>query len=275
MKIRYMSDLHLEFEVYNNGERYLQDKYPYFSPIVTTDESDTILVLAGDVALADSPYTYVQFMEDMCGRFKDVIYVPGNHEYYRCSLLRAVDKMKENLQHTKVHVLDNEKVVIDGVVFLGSTLWTDFVGQNPLEMYFAQSTMADYRLIRTGTKNTPYVRKVTPADIVVTHLNAAAFLQEQLSYHKYVDEKPVVVVTHHLPSFLSVNEMYHSEKNGAYYSELGNMIVDLSPKLWIHGHTHHSCDYVIGETNIVCNPRGYRPNDLNPLFDDTKILTLK
>jgi len=28
-------------------------------------------------------------------------------------------------------------------------------------------------------------------------------------------------------------------------------------KLWTHGHMHNASDYMIGETRVVCNPRGY------------------
>ena len=88
--------------------------------------------------------------------------------------------------------------------------------------------------------------------------------QQTLDYIKSVvaerpDEK-FVVVTHHSPSYKSVHEEYQAEylMNGAYHSDLSDFILDRPQiKLWTHGHTHHPFDYMIGETRIVCNPRGY------------------
>ena len=73
-------------------------------------------------------------------------------------------------------------------------------------------------------------------------------------------DKKIVVVGHHSPSFQSCHEQYKHDylMNGAYHSSLENIMLD-NPhiKLWTHGHTHHPFDYVIGETRVVCNPRGY------------------
>jgi hypothetical protein len=73
-------------------------------------------------------------------------------------------------------------------------------------------------------------------------------------------DKRCVVVGHHSPSFQSVSDEYKSEylMNGAYHSSLEEVMLDRPQiKLWTHGHTHHPFDYVIGETRVVCNPRGY------------------
>ena len=76
-------------------------------------------------------------------------------------------------------------------------------------------------------------------------------------------DKKCVVVTHHTPSFQSMHPMYANDglMNGGYHSELSEYILDRPQiKLWTHGHTHNSFDYTIGDTRVVCNPRGYESN---------------
>ena len=46
--------------------------------------------------------------------------------------------------------------------------------------------------------------------------------------------------------------------NGGYHSNLEEFIMDRpNIKLWTHGHTHEDFDYMVGDTRVVCNPRGY------------------
>ena len=89
------------------------------------------------------------------------------------------------------------------------------------------------------------------------------------------DGKKVVVVTHHLPSFQSIPERFRGESlNGAYASELFEDIMETQPDIWCHGHTHGSSDYMIGNTRILCNPRGYHGHELNPDFNDSFTIDL-
>jgi hypothetical protein len=89
-------------------------------------------------------------------------------------------------------------------------------------------------------------------------------------------DKKYVVVGHHSPSRASTHEMYASDTimNGGFSSDLDEFIMDHPQiKLWTHGHTHHEFDYVIGETRIVCNPRGYHGHEQQA--DDFKLLTVE
>ena len=65
---------------------------------------------------------------------------------------------------------------------------------------------------------------------------------------------------YHAPSFKSKHPRYKDSDplNFSYYSALDLLIMDHPQiKVWVHGHTHESHDYKIGETRILCNPRGY------------------
>ena len=47
--------------------------------------------------------------------------------------------------------------------------------------------------------------------------------------------------------------------NGAYSSDLSEFILDNPEiKVAVHGHTHDRFNYLVGDTRILCNPRGYK-----------------
>jgi hypothetical protein len=153
-----------------------------------------------------------------------------------------------------VYFLERDTKIIDDVVFVGGTLWTDMNKGDPLTLHAVRDMMNDFRIIKNDQKGfTP----LKPADVATRHRETLQYIRHILSEHK---DKKCVVVGHHSPSFQSVHEEYKTQylMNGAYHSDLSEFIIDHPQvKLWTHGHTHHPFDYVIGETRIVCNPRGY------------------
>jgi len=276
-QIRIISDIHNEFGQLNLLE--------------IPGESNQVLVLAGDIGLADKPYTYTHFLEEMSDRFQDVIYIMGNHEFYGTSILRGVDKIKKNLrQHSdmpNVHVLDNETLRIGNVSFVCSTLWTSYNNMDTFCMYQAELYMNDHKKIRTGTPSTPYLRKFMPHDAATLHITARNFLFPNIKKEKE-DGQKVVMVTHQAPTVLSIADCYKTGDmailNGAYASSLEEDLFKSEPDLIIHGHTHHSFDYelvdeVYGGENphvmrIICNPRGYEGVEENPDFNPTLVVDL-
>lgn len=275
MLIRCQSDLHLEFGIFEMPE--------------LPNENQQVLVLAGDIGIADKPYTYKYFLEEMSERFRDVIYIMGNHEYYHTSVLRGVDKIKKALSlHAdmpNVHVMDNQVLNIDDVSFVCTTLWTNFDNLDALAMYNAGLWMSDYKVIRTGTVEAPYMRKFKPSDAAQLHHAARTFLFDSIKREKAKGRK-VVAVTHHAPSRLSISKEYKTGQwamlNGAYASNLEEDIFESKPDLMIHGHIHSSFDYELvdelaGETTgtrIICNPRGYEGEALNPTFNPNLVVEL-
>lgn len=256
-----MSDLHLEFGNLSIPE----------SP----DDKDTVLVLAGDVGLAKKSYTYQYFLEEMSERFRAIIYIMGNHEFYHGSLRTALAKIwNAVLDCDNVYVVENETVIIDHVAFVCATLWSDFDKCNPLVMQAVADKyngMNDYNYIRTGPNDdNAYQRPIRPDDVFILHNESKKFIFEEIAKQKEAGNK-VMVVTHMGPSYQSIAEQYRRGRdayfNGAYVSELSNEILDTEPEVWVHGHTHVSFDYLIGNTRVICNPRGYAKDDLNPEFN--------
>ena len=248
MKIRLFSDLHMEFSPY------------VIEP--HDDDKDTILVLAGDVGVGDkvSP-----FLNDCGKQFRKVIYVLGNHEFWGGNIKRTPEKIMAKVTEDNVHLLNPGVIEIDGVVFVGSTLWTDMQNLNQIVMYEAQLKMNDYKKIRIGPDYEPWKRKLRPTDTTAMHVSQKGFMFSEIRSAKE-EGKKVVAVSHHLPSYACIHSKYkemsgNKTLDGAYASELFEDIADTAPDLWLFGHAHMSVDTMVADTRCVSNPRGYIPSD--------------
>ena len=256
MKLRIMSDLHLEFM------KTLDD----FVIPAMQDDKDTVLILAGDIHYGKHlPAVFEKFAD----RFRAIIFVYGNHEFYNGNMPAIPGKVDKAIEHlSNVYPLDPGTVEIDGVHFVGSTLWTDMDNHNQIVMWDAGTTMNDYKRIRTGPKHEPWKRKLRPVDTTAIHIQERNYMFETIT--PLVEAgKTVVAVSHHLPSYQCVSPTYSRDRlNGAYASELFEQVADSKPVLWVHGHTHESNDFMLtDDTRIICNPRGYWPSDINDAFD--------
>ncbi len=244
MKIRYVSDLHLEI-------------CPYFLPYEAgeEDESWDILVLAGDIAAAEKlSFPMEKFFEDVSRRFRNVIYVPGNHEYYNGDIVYSLDKLRDQLKRFyNVVVLQNEVEWIDGIAFIGATLWTDMFNSDNVAMANVKQQLNDFWVI----KNKKH-RDLDPKDVVEIHKEHKAFIFEQIGKARDEGADKVVVISHHAPSFLSIHPKWAgSPINAAFSSDLMEDIKETQPDYWFHGHMHDNFSYEIGNTKVLCNPRGY------------------
>jgi hypothetical protein len=213
-----------------------------------------------------------QFLKRCSDAFPHVIYIAGNHEFYNGKWMRTLDVLhQECAKFPNIHFLECESVKIDDVTFIGGTFWTDMNKGDPLTLHAVRDMMNDFRTIR---KEFDGYTKLKPVDTVVRHKKMLGYIRSVVAERH--DEK-FVVVGHHSPSKMSTHEQYKNEylMNGAYSSDCSEFILDHPQiKLWTHGHTHHPFDYVIGETRIVCNPRGYQDGSYseNTGWDITKII---
>ena len=248
MRIRVLSDLHLEFAGWT-------------PPAAAAD----VVVLAGDIHVGTAGLEWAR------REFPDVpiVYVPGNHEFYELDMLAMLAELRAAAQRLGISLLDGDVINVDGVRFLGATLWTDFelYGSAPREVALAMSDagrgMLDYRLIRRGTK------LLRPEDTRELHRVQVAWLEQRLTESL---TGPTVVVTHYLPHRQSVHPKYAGNRfNPCFASDLARL-VRAPVAVWVHGHTHESLDYVVGATRVVCNPRGYLPREPNPAFDPALVV---
>lgn len=239
MRLHVLSDLHLEFA-------------PFPAPAVDAD----VVVLAGDT------HPGMRGVEWATATWpgRPVLYLLGNHELYGHAYPRLVPKLEERAAALggRVHVLAERSIAIDGVRFLGTTLWTDFqlLGTPEVSMAAAHEQMTDFKRIRVE----PSFRRCRPADTVMWHQRARRWLEAEL---RAPHSGPTVVLTHHAPSARSLNPLYQDPVAAAYASPLDALVEESGAALWIHGHTHHCVDYGLGGTRVVSNQRGYPDEAVN------------
>jgi len=264
MRIQLVSDLHLEFSDIN----------------IQNQNGADVLILSGDIMVAskvnkpESEYgiRFRDFLKRCSFQFPHVVYVAGNHEFYSDGKFFAgIDELRTACAaHENIYFLERDMKIIDDVVFVGGTLWTDMNKFDPLTLHAVRDMMNDYR---ATVNDMAGFRKLKPADTVERHRETRDYIKHIVSEHK---DKRCVVVGHHSPSFQSCHEMYKGDylMNGAYHSDLTEIMLDNPQiKLWTHGHTHHCFDYVVGETRVVCNPRGYDGYEYTE-WDPNKIIEI-
>jgi predicted phosphodiesterase len=243
MKLNVLSDLHLSLGAL----------------AIPANDADAV-VLAGDIARPTEAIAWASAFA------KPVLYVPGNHEFYGGSIAGTVAELKRLSAGSDIHVLDDDEVIIEGVRFLGTTLWTDFIlfgegEKRAAAMREAQRFMRDFSRIHLGESS------FTPEASAALFKRHAAWLERKLA-ESYAGL--TVVITHHAPSRKSIHPRFaDSLMNACFVSDAEHLIERNRACLWIHGHTHDSFDYFVNGTRVLCNPRGYAKDGVNenPLFD--------
>jgi len=284
LRVQVMSDLHLEFDDKFLGRRiafeensvfskYNTENYKGFMPVKTGAD---VLVLAGDIHLGIQAK---QWLIERLTEYKHVIYVAGNHEYYHGNFdqvnteLRQMAVALNNLGGGNFYFMNNDVVEIENVKFIGTTMWTDFFGKNALHMYNVEKGLNDYRIIKktyTSTKTgNNKTRRLSASDTYIENSVARIFLEDELAKD---NDKVKFVITHHAPSRKSIYKYYDGDSlNAGYVSDFDELVNQSD--VWIHGHTHKSFDYKIGNGRVICNPRGYFSfRDQNPDFKDELVV---
>jgi Icc-related predicted phosphoesterase len=236
LRLWILSDLHLELT--RGWDLPFGDARPDFD----------LLVVAGDLITRME-----RGVEWLKARVDRVLYIPGNHEFYGTDIDRTVEKARAAAAGSNIHILQNDTVTIDGITFVGATLWTDFdlFGDAEYAMTAAAGSMNDYRKIRLRN----YELRLRPKDTLKRHIESRDFIEREL-------RKPGrhVVVTHHAPHPTGVRRGFERDIiSAAYASDLTDLIVSGEPELWVYGHTHEARQDVVGSTRLVTNAKGYGP----------------
>jgi len=242
MRIQLFSDIHLEF-----------------APCAVPDTDADVVIAAGDVAIGTGACAWLAALG------KPVVYIAGNHEFYTGEYHAVRAALRASTAGSAVHYLDNDAVVLDGVRFLGTTLWTDFGGADRATMDNARFAMNDYVQIRHGTG------WFEPEHALAAHEQARAWLAQALAQPF---AGPTVVVTHHAPSLRSWRGEPGSPYRHAYCNDLEALAGTGQAALWCHGHVHWTVDYRLGGTRVLCNPRGYHGLQQVAGFDAGRVLEL-
>jgi predicted phosphohydrolase len=231
-----------------------------------------VLIIAGDVCEAKNAtkefhstkllhmlpgsFPCADFFKFECAKYKKVFYVLGNHEHYNGKFWKTKTDL-EKIMPDNVTILENQCEEYEGVLFVGATLWTDLNRGDWHTAYQLKHNMNDFHVIQNYYAENDRYGKLIPEYTAGIHFKTVEYFKTVLEQNR---DKPVVVITHHAPSFASVNAKYKGDTlmNGGYASELGEFILDHpNIKYFFHGHMHDPVDYMIGSTRIVANPRGY------------------
>lgn len=259
MKIRIISDLHLDVNA----------DYP-----LKLADNKTKTVVCGDVA--GNFETASAWLDN---NVKNGVMVAGNHIVYNHSP-HSIQYLTTQYEKcfpltAPFSFLHNSFKIIDDVVFVGGTLWTDYnlfgQEQQGISMWAAKRALNDFRYGQYNAKG--FYEKETEEDIQplqpehCVKMFAATLKKIDEVCQQFADKK-IVVVTHHAPSIESMPPHYqNSTLAPSYISNLDDFILSRQNiKLWCHGHIHAPADYQIGQCRVVCNPRGYVSQNENPAF---------
>lgn len=235
MRIRVYSDLHFEVHA-DHGKSFVDSLDP--------DGCD-VVVLAGDIAAHACLY---QALDMFCQKFKRVIHVPGNHEYYGVNRGRVFNTLRrvKDKHFDRLTLLDRGIWSWMGKRIVGTTMWFP----KTAEAAAVLSTWSDSSAIQGFQKWVGEQNRLS-----------VGFLRKEI-------RKGDVVVTHYAPSWQSVHPRFAGEaSNLLYVCDMEDLILERKPALWIHGHVHSEFDYVLGDTRVICHPFGY-PNEYSVNYND-------
>lgn len=264
-KVFYQSDQHIDFLVagFNNLK---QDEFLSCTTnmLPQGDTKNDIFVLAGDTWIGKRCLMWGGFswLQHVAERFHHVIVVLGNHDRWEGCFGGIEASFKEGLEKQNVKnvsLLENSswEDKETNTLFVGATLWTDMNKENPMTVHAAYSVMVpDFKLIRTKG-----YKKFRAEDWCKEHRNSVKYI-DLLSGQN--PEKSVVAVTHHAPSYSSVHHKYRGQSSNHYYSSSLEWLMQDRENIthWIHGHTHDSFNYFVDNCNVLCNPYGYRGENI-------------
>jgi predicted MPP superfamily phosphohydrolase len=253
MKIQIVSDLHTEFFRHNTKaiEMWL-DKI---------QSNADVLILAGDTGAPldqANPFklnNYKFTLDKLCAHYPDVILIPGNHDYYHGSFEEFenfADEMRE--LYNNLSILDNSIVSIKGTKFIGLNLW--FPDRSMNMVYIGG--MNDFHLIKDCPK-TCYIKSDQAISLLSHELNSDS-----------------IVVSHHLPSHKSIEKDFKSSNLNLFYvnEDVEDYVILRKPRYWLHGHTHCSNDYLLGDTRVISNPFGYYNYKQNKEFNPQLVIEI-
>jgi predicted phosphodiesterase len=283
VNIQLLSDLHLESN-------------PHFKPRPAPGAD--LLVLAGDIGSyqSGSLLTELGIADFGLARFSPlplerggaawptpVLFVPGNHEFDGLEFDEAAVRLRETCERLGIIWLERQSLVLDGVRFVGCTLWTDFdalTNEQALKsgaaMSLGEQLKAREKAFRAANfylKKNHSLRQGQPmlSDALREEsLQSQAWLRQALALPF---DGATVVVTHFAPSLRSADPRYGLTPGTAGFC---NTLDDLLPQaqLWLHGHLHCPNDYVRHGCRVVANPLGYARKGEQAAFHEAQCIAL-
>lgn len=246
MKIQLLSDIHVEF--------WREDQVEKLEALIRPAD---VLVAAGDINVGRT--NTIKTLKILAQHYEQVLYCPGNHEYYGGLELKGFDNYSQFSQKlpSNVRMLNPGSFTFQDVEFHGATLWTDF-GNHPHTELMYRKFIQDYRRIPDGTAY----------NIKGINKHHAGYFK--MAYENRDRTKKQVFFSHFGPAYEAISERWKdvdatsSILNQYFYNDLGNWISTLDDAIWLFGHTHDSVDVMIGTTRCLARPVGYPKENLQP-----------
>lgn len=234
MKIQYCSDLHLEFEQNN--------KYIINTPLSIKGD---ILILAGDIIPLHKEFFSNSFFNFISKNYKQVFWVPGNHEFYYKDIAKYSKSYNIRLK-SNINIVNNVDLLYENINFVFSTLWSKISRTNEQNI---EQNVSDFYCITNKNRN------FNAKDFNNLHKESLIFIKEGL---KNIKNK-TVVVTHHIPSIMCNSPVHNvSSINEAFCVDLTEFIQTCNANFWVYGHSHfNKKPFSIGNTLMLTNQLGY------------------
>lgn len=243
MRFDIFSDAHLEF-----FHRYTDEAFQAYWKAVFADQTADVLLLAGDTSpdIGRPSARTAWFFREAVKRWSRVFCVLGNHDYWGNVVPYTEVKMRAAALYPEVTFLENETADLGEAVLFGATWWTKVP---EAEQFYIQRYMRDY----SHTPSPEGAPVFSPAVTSRLHEESRAALQNVLKHMA----KPVVVLTHHAPSFSSSRWPDARSALGFCSADDDLMLDYANLRFWVHGHVHNPADYNRGATRVLCRPHGY------------------
>ena len=226
-----LSDIHLEH--YRDADAAIA----YLERIRPVEIGD-VLILAGDIWSLNRKATY-RYLDAFRKWAIEIVYVPGNHEYYDTNPIFQGNDCLRRLQNEGLRVLGpdfHNSFTYQDVKFVGTTAW--YPDNKTVRKYLPNWSDCSY------TKG------------FIKWWEAHQLAERKLLWQEV--EKDCVVVTHLLPTWSCIDPIFAKDMyNCLYVSDLEDLLIEKEPKLWIHGHSHEKLDTQIYNTRCIRNPIGY------------------
>ena len=242
MNISVLSDLHREF---------WQVDIPYYT------DSD-VVVFPGDIATPIEKS--MDFLIDYSNKRKlPVIAALGNHDFYRSNYDSALDYALERAKESSfLNLLENSSCIVGNVKFIGCTLWSDFsydtggnISIQEDNAYIAQANVSDFYEIKFGKND----KRFSAMKCINLYNQSNHFLKEELS--KGFPGKVIVVTHFGIDKKCSNSKHFDSHIQPYFISNVSEILNNYKIDYWIHGHTHFSNLFSIGNTKVISNQIGY------------------
>jgi len=247
MKIAFVSDTHFEF-----------DNTRILSVIEQIEPDTDVLILAGDIHVFEHTIPCLEYISNELPDIH-IIYVTGNHEFYDARIAEVELSFKVAFEkHPRIHYLEKSTFEMNGVVFLGTTLWTGFDGYPHYEQSLSEENamrgVSDFMYIYDGTG------RFQSHHCKNRFKENCEWLSNVLEMNNNED-KTSIVVTHFPPSpSLFHGQIPISSLSNYFNADCRDIINQFQPKYWIYGHNHWSDVQKLGQTTLISNQLGY-PNE--------------